>query len=277
MISTNDTRPDVAYRDVLACSFSGLRDLSRSPAYAKWRREHPDKPTPAMIRGSAFHCAVLEPAAFDARYCLKDFDARTVAGKARKAEVEAGGLVPLDVETWDAVKRSADAVLLDPAARPLIDAATVREKPVLARLCDTDCKGVPDARGADIIIDLKSTVKASEASFPKFIADSRVDAQLAFYEALCRKSGGGEQEYGRFVIAVTDTPPHEVLVYSFDDEMIATAWEWLDPLVEKWKACIARGAWPAGPGVVLAARRAPWDRPGSLLVSDSSDPFDVDL
>lgn len=248
------------YDEILACSFSGLRDLSRSPAYAKWRREHPDKDeSPAMLRGKAFHCAVLEPDAFDKRYVLKDWDGRTNAGKARKAEVEAAGLKGLDVETWDAVKRSADAVLLDPAAKPLIDAATVRETPVLWSSNGVAFKGIPDARGPRVVIDLKSTMNASPSRFPRFIADSRVDAQLALY-AWGASHPEPTDDLEKFAVCVTDDAPHEVYVYEFDDAMIADAWEWLTPLIAKWKECVSTGAWPAGPGVVLPARRAPWDR-----------------
>lgn len=259
------------YRSIAACSFSGLRDLSRSPAYAKWRREHPDEDeSPAMLRGKAFHCAVLEPDAFDKRYVLKDFDARTKDGKARRDEIEAKGLKALDVETWDAVKRSADAVLLDPAAKPLLDAATVREKPVFRVINGVECKGIPDARGPGLVLDLKSTTNAAPSSFPRFIAQSRVDAQLGFYDELA------EGDNACFAVTVTDDAPHEVYVYEFDDAMIADAWAWLTPLIAKWKACMKSGAWHGGPGVVLPAKRAPWDRVALSEVPEAVEAFDME-
>jgi exodeoxyribonuclease VIII len=268
-----DTRPDVPYRDIVACSFSGLRDISRSPAYARWRREHPDEQTPAMIRGSAFHCAVLESDAFDARYVLKDFDARTKDGKARRDELAAKGVVPLDVEMWDAVKRSADAVLLDPAAKPLLDSAKVREKPILWTSDGVDFKGIPDARGPGLVLDLKSTTNAHPDDFPRFIAGCRVDAQLALY-AWGASHPEPSDDVEKFAIAVTDDAPHEVYVFEFDDAIIARAWEWLTPLIALWKECVARGAWPAGPGAILPARLAPWDRQHDASVPEI-DPLDV--
>ena len=71
--------------------------------YYRHRLDHPLEPTAAMQLGTAVHMLVLEPARFAEVYTVADFDARTTAGKAAKAEAEAAGKTLLKPELADTV------------------------------------------------------------------------------------------------------------------------------------------------------------------------------
>lgn len=259
------TIPMSEYRDIVACSFHALLDSMRSPAYAKWHRENPDESTPAMLKGEAFHALVLDGEdAFNARFCLKDFDGRTKEGKARAAEVEAKGLAVLPVDSWDAVKKAALALSLDEVAKPILDACPSREKSVTWMDGDVPMKGRIDAFGPRTIVDVKFTEFWHEDDFPRFIKNSRVDWQLALYYS----AGVTEPEPNVYAVAVSPTPPHEVRVYEFDDAMLADAYEAMRGPLARYGECLRTNVWPAGPSHALQATRARWD---------VADPLDIAL
>lgn len=256
--------PEAEYHAIRRASPSRLCDLERSPAYAQWRATNPsDDSTPDRLRGQALHCLLFEPDAFASRYALKDYDARTKDGKARKEQVERLGLKVLDVDTWDAAHRSADAVRLHPLAKRILDAAPNREVSVLSTLSGVKCKGRIDAYGDGILLDLKSTKDALEATFPRFVAQGRVDRQLAIYSALLQAHGMFREGFPEtYAVTVMPDQPHEVRVYEFDDATLCDAWESADNLIRQYKACEESGAWVAGGDQPIAFQRAPWDRLG---------------
>lgn len=77
----------VAYNAIEAINWSSAVHLATSPRMFAWRREHPRPDTEALIRGTAIHCATLEPERFARDYIIEpDFDTRSNAGKAERAE-----------------------------------------------------------------------------------------------------------------------------------------------------------------------------------------------
>lgn len=75
---------DAEYFAHSAINCSGLKLISsKTPAHFKYQQSEQRKPTPAMIIGSAVHCATLEPEAFNERYIVAPkIDKRTKDGKA---------------------------------------------------------------------------------------------------------------------------------------------------------------------------------------------------
>ena len=100
-------------------SKSGLDLINRAPAHY-WERylnphASPQKETPALLIGSAVHCAVLEPEEFGKRYAVGPrVDRRTSKGKAEwEAFLIAAalkGLTCLDSETATLCERIMEAV-----------------------------------------------------------------------------------------------------------------------------------------------------------------------
>ncbi len=77
-----------AYADIPGLNWSSLKLIATSPLMLKHRADNPRKDTPALARGRAIHCAILEPALFESAYVEEpDFgDLRTNTTKAERAE-----------------------------------------------------------------------------------------------------------------------------------------------------------------------------------------------
>lgn len=271
-------------------SFHQLLDSCRSPAHAKARRSLSEAPTPEMIRGQAIHCLTWEPDAFASRFVLASCVASLKSGPRKGEPCQAtasscgddgrwycgthapenpvsSSVVPLKVDVWDLVHRAADSVRLDPVAKPIIDSCPNREQSIFFTLSGIKWKARPDCFGKHTIADLKCIADWHEDDFPRFIANQKPDWQLAIYESACRQAGVIEELPDRFIIAVAPDGEHEVRVYEFDDAMQAEAWEAMQSPLARYRACVERGEWPSGPGCVLQAVRAKWDKTDVLDVA----------
>ena len=232
-------------RELRAIGGSDLGAINESLAH--WQARKGRDPSDAMLRGTAIHCAVLEPERFDLEYShakavYKDEEAfaaakeagQTPAGpwrvdgvdhwyKLRKdAKAAAGG--GLSDSEWQIVTNSAEAVARHPIAGPLV-AESVTERAIFwaAALAGVDvncCAKVDawhDGRGA--LVDLKTvnrTVGPARAS--KWIVDGNYHAQLAHYAAGLTASGQAVSEV--LIVAVEALPPHAVAVYRLSDDLL---------------------------------------------------------
>ena len=105
------------HTDISRVSKSGLDLINRAPAlyYERYLNPNasPQKETPALIIGSAAHCAVFEPAEFGKRYAVAPHcDRRTKEGKETWANFleHSQGLIPLDAESATMVERIMESV-----------------------------------------------------------------------------------------------------------------------------------------------------------------------
>ncbi len=98
-------------------SKSDLDLIARSPAHYRAQKAAPREATPAMIIGSAFHTATLEPEKFDLEFAVapEGIDRRTKAGKEEWAAFEAASagktVLKAEVGVVDDLKDFLDSVL----------------------------------------------------------------------------------------------------------------------------------------------------------------------
>jgi len=158
----------------------------------------PNEQTPAMLRGSAYHCAALEPDRFDSRYCVRpgDFDGRTKAGKEFKEFLSAKGI--------ELVEKDVMSMALSTLSHPFMQKA-LRSNPIIETpvFWDNDAKRMmPDIlivpcyefpRGA--LIDLKSTNDASAGGFFKTFRDQKMHIQAAWYVDGIKEVRGFEPDF----------------------------------------------------------------------------------
>lgn len=250
------------YRALDALSSSRLGDGERSWAYCRYRIDHPDEATPAQARGLAVHALVWEPDSFARRFALKDFDARTNAGKARRDELAAAGVSVLDADTWDAAHHMANAVKAAPAAAALLQRVTQREVTVVWRDPTTGllAKGRPDAlasvKGRTVLIDLKTTRDAHPADFPKAIFAQGTHRQMDWYRTGLGVQGVKVDDV--VLIAVLETAPYEVWVYRLKDPALEFGGLENERLARQYATCVQTGVWPAGPAKVIEVALPPW-------------------
>lgn len=184
---------DLSFADYLrspGVSSSLLRAFDKSPLHGRHRELSPDAPTPAKTIGSAGHCMILEPAAFDRRYiAAPPCDRRTKDGKAAWAYVEsqANGREILTHDHSESARRIAAAVHSRRDVAALLARLDFREVsifwtdettglPLKARL-----DGLTIESNVADVADIKSAADISERAFSGAIAGYGYSVQAAFY------------------------------------------------------------------------------------------------
>jgi len=241
------------HTDVTRVSKSGLDLIAKAPAlyYERYLNPNalPQKETPALIIGSAAHCAVFEPQEFGKRYAVAPrVDRRTKAGKEQwEAFLIAAalkGLTPLDAESATMVERIMESVRGHRTAQYLLKDG-IAEQPIYWNDEDTevDCKARPDWLTPDnVIIDLKTTEDASPRGFAQSVRKYRYDVQAAFY------SDGLEEATGKpcngfFFVAVEKHPPYLVGWYFIGNEDMKEARQKYKENLMTYGFCKKSGNW----------------------------------
>jgi PDDEXK-like domain of unknown function (DUF3799) len=223
---------------------SGLKLIAKTPAHFKYNLEHPDEraPTPQMQLGTAVHCAVLEPAAFNSRYAVAPpCDKRTKEGKAIWAELEASKKLILSASDYELVEGMSQSVLNHETASKLL-AAGDPEVTVY-----TDIEGIPAKARLDwyrngIILDLKTTADASPEQFSRSCANFSYALQNSFYIDCCEAAG--LEAHTLIFVTVESANPHLVSCYELDDRSIEWGRDHYRAALNKYRECITLDDWP---------------------------------
>jgi exodeoxyribonuclease VIII len=261
------------YLAVDALSATGLKLLARSPWHYRNRVE--TDPTPAMLRGSLAHCAVLEPDAMASRYAVvpegsptrptrRQWEAKDPSPTSRAAmqwwtefeERNAGRLIVSSTD-YALCQQQLQAV----AAQPdLADMLRTGHGEVSIFWVDREtglyCKARPDwlpPKDARPFrpLDLKTCADESPSGFGRAAARLRYDLQAAHYvagiEAALRV------KVDQFVFgAVTSKPPVLAVPYVLTDEIRDQGRDERRELMERLAWCQRENEWPAyGSGVQL--------------------------
>lgn len=254
------------YLNVEALSASGLKLLARSPWHYRNRVE--TDPTPAMLRGTLAHCAVLEPDAMAQRYVVMPEDAPRRPSRLQWAAKNPNADSRAAMEWWTKFQE-------DSAGRDLVSHAdyvlcqqqleAVRREPELAALLREGrgevsifwideatglyCKARPDwlppADGRRITpLDLKTCIDESPSGFGRAAARLRYDLQAAHYTAGIEAVMKLKVEKFAFG-AVSSKPPVLAVPYTLTDEIRDQGIEERRELMERLAWCQRENVWPA--------------------------------
>ena len=224
-----------------ALSKGMLDKLHAAPAKLKaWLDGDRPDPTPAMLFGTAFHAAVLEP------HLLIEapkFDKRTTAGKAAAAEFNPPpDSVVVDPITHAKVTAMRESVMAHPAARRLLTKGQP-EVSVFSRLGNTEVKCRPDWLHNDgIIVDLKSTDDASPAGFSRSCANYRYHVQAAWYLDVCQSQDINAEVF--VLIACEKSPPYLVGTYVIDARDLQRGRDEYQRDLDTYRECVETNEWP---------------------------------
>lgn len=246
--------PDKEYHaDKTGVGSSGLRKILKSPAtfFANHTKIEPSKPTPAMVFGTLFHQAVLEPNKFlKSHVAMPDFgDCRLKDNKAKRdawlAELPEGTDI-LEQKTIDQIigmveslQRHADAANLLKNGVPEISG--VYRDPETG----IKCRIRPDFLQFDLMamVDLKTTENCTRKSFSRAIFDYQYHFQMAMYAAGVKIIGGKKVDYPT-IIAIEKEPPYEVAVYLLDDGVLDLGEQKYRQALNTLKQCLQSNSWP---------------------------------
>ena len=259
--------PPQQYHALDCASRSALFPLTQGKTLAHVRAAMtaPNKPTPAMEIGTAFHAYTLQHDEFD-EHCVEalDLPRRSNADKAAHAQhaAEHDGKVVLKSDDMQRVRDMGDAVLYHPAARSLFECDSVREATVLwaeHRMADGDpadelaplhCKARPDMfiEPLHALVDVKTTQDASPHAFARSIVNFGYHFQAAWYLRGCAALGADVSQF--IFVCVESAPPHCVAVYNLAAEVIAHADELLLEPMRQMQQAYQLDNWTAYSGQV---------------------------
>lgn len=235
------------YRQQPGLSGSVLGDLARSPAHFKERVDNPKEPTPAMITGTLWHTAVLEPwrLANDYATAPDGLNGNTNEYKALKASATARG-VPL-IRQADMVEalKAGDLVRGHRQAFSIFSSDYEAEHEVYWEEDGVQCKGKLDLYLPElyVVVDYKTTNDASLEKFYWKVTELGYLLQLAHYQAGIRVLTGRTEFPGILIIAQEQDSPYVVQVYEIPQHMIDQAHAKRKELLQVYKRCSETGIW----------------------------------
>jgi hypothetical protein len=249
-------------------SQSTIKEALKSAAHAKAAREVKPEPTDAMVLGTAFHLAFLEPDEANEKLVTwegkvrrgKDWDEfrdlyndKIILTKGQAAQL-AGMMTAMRASAYIAE-----------ISKTLSDVEIVE----IGTVAGLRCKGRVDALACslntgDIIFDIKKVASADPWKFQRAIVDYAYDLQGAVYCELFEAS--------QFVlIAVEEKPPHDVVPYELSPAMLRNAARKLEQAAAVIRQAEKTGLWPGRSAYPVLLEPPEWDLMGGVSFESDAD------
>lgn len=247
-------------------SYSGLKNLKKSPAHYRQYKDEPlDVETDAMAFGSAYHTFILEPEKFEQNYYVFDDDAiyQVLIGEGFKsprstkqykewAESEMrliGDRKTIEKSDFQKIKDMKDKLMSHYYCRALLSGGEA-EYSITGTLQtsegDINLKARPDYVKANkhFIIDLKTTFDASEDGFTRAAADNDYHIQAALYSDLMEMITGDSRGWSFFFIAQEKRKPYAFNIFEASPQFIGQGRYEYEQLLKLYKMCVDENRWP---------------------------------
>jgi exodeoxyribonuclease VIII len=259
--------PDKGYYELDEfISYSGLKNLKKSPAhYRQYKDEPADVETDAMAFGSAYHMYILEPEKFEQEYYVFDDDAiyQVLIGEGFKsprntkqykewAESEMriiGDRKTIEKDLFQKIKDMKEKLMSHYYCRALLSGGEP-EFAITGELDTTDgsinIKAKPDyiKRNKHFIIDLKTTFDASVDGFTRAAADGDYHIQAALYSDLMEMLTGDGRGWTFFFIAQEKKKPYAFNIFEASPQFIGQGRYEYHQLLKLFKMCMTEQRWP---------------------------------
>jgi predicted RNA-binding protein YlqC (UPF0109 family) len=237
--------PEAEYHAVKAFSYSGSKQLRKSPAHFKAYLEKEWEIDPDREKFKAVHLLTLEPE-HHSRIVVKD---GRWAGALKKEvqALQAEGKIVLKQDGLDDAKAITASIKAHELANNILS-RSLSEVSFFAIINGVYCKGRIDIFYVDeidlIIGDLKNYGDLSkERNIHTFIHDNVYYWQMYFYSLLI-EAVLGRKPTNHYWFLVEDKPPHGVKVRVCTDAMLDLAAIEMEPLFETYKECTETNNWP---------------------------------
>lgn len=261
--------PDIASdeyhkRELGVANKTVLDRVQQSPLHAlAWYNGTDDGQTAAMLFGSAFHCALLEPERFRTGYVVEpDFgDCRRTANKAARDawRAEFGDAIRISEEDAENIRQMVAAVHAHPLAgnmvrngRPELTARWKDAETGLECKCRTDYY----VEAHEMIVDVKTTLDASFEEFRKSISNLGYYRQAGFYTEGMRAIGAPAKHF--VFLAVEKVPPYAIATYSLDGEAMGRGVTSVRRDMVTLAECLRTNTWPGYPVGIKEISLLPW-------------------
>jgi hypothetical protein len=239
--------------------------LNRTPGHAFYSKQNPSEPTEAMIFGSAYHSAILEPEIFRRQYVINDVSRRTNAGKLLHEEYRSAGITCLKPDVYQQILDMQDAVMSHPIAGSLLALPGKNEESLYAvhPIFGIPLKIRVDRRLTDSsrCLDLKTANCAAPRQFRSHAFELGYHMQAGMYPAVMEMAGVEVPESPKFIFIVQEKdPPHFVAVYYADEDMEKDGVADMNRACEIVSSCIQNGFWEAYPEQFLPLGVPKWKK-----------------
>jgi hypothetical protein len=266
IIGLVENMPFDEYLAVDALSATALKQFARSPWHYKNRIDI--DPTPAMLRGTLAHCAVLEPDAMNQRYVVLPEDAPRRPTKAQLGAKNPSPESKAAMAWWDAFAQDNKGREIVPFADYALcrsQLAAINANPDIAALFRDGigevsifwidkatgiyCKARPDWLPKPdcksiMPLDLKTCADESPSGFGRAAARLRYDLQAAHYTAGIEAVTGLHVDAFVFA-AVSSKPPILAVPYVLTDEIRDQGKDERRELMDRLAWCRRENDWPA--------------------------------
>lgn len=272
--------------------YHGSGELSRStawsllqscPAKVRYDMNNRKPSSPALVIGSGFHTATLEPEKLDDEFAVKpsEIDGQGPRTKhykeafelMQKSEPDKQWLAPAD---YDLILEMAGSALENPVLRHyMADIDKVVEGTGYFEMEGAKCKVRPDLYipGAGVVIDLKSTQDASNRGFTKSVRQFGYLFQACWYMHALRLLGEKPKQF--VFIAVEKTAPYATAAYTIKESDINKQFSNMERACQLWATCQSSGIWPGYSDMVETLDLGSQITNNRLNISQLADKFGV--
>jgi len=226
--------------------------LGSCPLKVKHSMKFPTPSTPALLNGSLVHTATLEPSLVDVEFGCKpvEIDGNSSRTKAYKeafelmeqAEPNKRWLPPSDYFMCMEVAASAreHPLLLD----MLYHAESKIEHTGFFEVEGTPCKVRPDLYNTDtgMVVDLKTTIDASEKEFSYSVRKYGYLFQAAFYMTALRQMGERPKQF--VFLVVEKSAPFATACYTLNNSDIEKEVPRVLEAIKIYGECLRTDVWP---------------------------------
>lgn len=268
--------PAARYHAAPGLSHSMMKALHPTPAHLVDYLAEPREPSPEQILGTLTHALVLEPdkplpviivppatypapadcSAVKQKKCQPGdpLEWHWSAGycKAWQQNQLAAGRIILSQREYDAAYGMARSIAAHPLCKLIFRKGQGRSELSLFRryhyggscLLKARIDFVPDGNS---LVDVKTTMDASEPSFSKTILDYRYHSQAAHYLDTYNEAMGHAEKDCYILIAVEKKPPYHVATYTLEAESISLGRLQNAADTATYMECTREKKWPAYP------------------------------
>lgn len=245
----------VDYRAAEGVSASDLKNMQRSPAFARMRSH---TTTPALEWGTAVHTAILEPRELENRYALdpespkggypagwrntKDYKA--ARGELMSMDGIEGLLTAQQFEDLVHIQRRVSETEIGSIVSDLegpceASAFLYDAEHALWRKCRPD-KLIPDA---NMVVDVKTAKDHRPRAFARACLTYGYHISDAYYRDTLTPLLDTTIEHYVYVVVASDAP-FEVAVYTLDADSVEQGRHEYRRALAEWRECVELGRWP---------------------------------
>lgn len=255
------------YNDISALRSTLLNIIdTKTMAQVKCAMSEQREATDSMILGSAFHDLILRPALFNQKWGIlsKDYDGRTKVGKEEKQKLteKFGSEILTDDQLAKLVSMS-DGLKRNKMAKKLVESCLETELSLEWEEDSVACKaridGVAKIKDRTILIDLKTSISASERDFQKSLINYGYILQTSHYLAGAKACGLTDPFNNDFIhIVIEKEAPYLTACYCLDNGSLEVGDTRRASAMQKYKEALKTNVWSGYPDTIQTIACPHW-------------------